>query len=391
MFLMIPRALHARIRSRLDQFPAVMLLGPRQVGKTTLARRVAADRDATYLDLEDPADLAKLADAGGYLRRHRGRLVVLDEIQRKPEIFPLLRVLIDEGIQSGLSAGQFLILGSASLNLLRQSGETLAGRVAMQELAPLDVRETGLDDRESLWVRGGFPPSFLASSDRRSAIWRAEFIRTYLERDLPRLGPRVPAETLRRLWTMLAHGQGDLLNASSLASALAVDGKTVAKYVDLLVDLLLVRRLTPYAANVRKRLVKAPRLYVRDSGLVHTLLRLDDAEAVLGHPVSGKSWEGFVVETLIRAAPERMQASFYRTATGVEADLVLELPADRLWMIEIQRSLAPKVSRGLRVAVDDLGPHQTFIAYPGAERYPVAPNIEVVGFRELAEELAGMV
>lgn len=390
MFLMIPRALHARIRSRLDQFPAVMLLGPRQVGKTTLARRVAADRDATYLDLEDPADLAKLADAGGYLRRHRGRLVVLDEIQRKPEIFPLLRVLIDEGIQSGLSAGHFLILSSASLNLLRQSGETLAGRVAMQELAPLDVRETGLDDRESLWVRGGFPPSFLASSDRRSAIWRAEFIRTYLERDLPRLGPRVPAETLRRLWTMLAHGQGDLLNASSLASALAVDGKTVAKYVDLLVDLLLVRRLTPYAANVRKRLVKAPRLYVRDSGLVHTLLRLDDAEAVLGHPVSGKSWEGFVVETLIRAAPERTQASFYRTATGVEADLVLELPADRLWMIEIQRSLAPKVSRGLRVAVDDLRPHQTFIAYPGAERYPVGPSIEVVGFRELAEELAGM-
>lgn len=390
MFLMIPRALHARIRSRLDQFPAVMLLGPRQVGKTTLARRVAADRDATYLDLEDPADLAKLADAGGYLRRHRGRLVVLDEIQRKPEIFPLLRVLIDEGIRSGLSAGQFLILGSASLNLLRQSSETLAGRVAMQELAPLDVRETGLDDRESLWVRGGFPPSFLASSDQRSAIWRAQFIRTYLERDLPRLGPRVPAETLRRLWTMLAHGQGDLLNASSLASALAVDGKTVAKYVDLLVDLLLVRRLTPYAANVRKRLVKAPRLYVRDSGLVHTLLRLDDAEAVLGHPVSGKSWEGFVVETLIRAAPERTQANFYRTATGVEADLVLELPADRLWMIEIKRSLAPTVSRGLRVAVDDLRPHQTFIAYPGAERYPVGPSIEVVGFRELAEELAGM-
>lgn len=390
MFLMIPRALHARIRSRLDQFPAVMLLGPRQVGKTTLARQVAAARDATYLDLEDPADLAKLADAGGYLRRQRGRLVVLDEVQRTPEIFPLLRVLIDEGIRSGLSAGQFLILGSASLDLLRQSGETLAGRVAMQELAPLDVRETGLDDHESLWVRGGFPPSFLASSDQRSAIWRAQFLGTYLERDLPRLGPRVPAETLRRLWTMLAHGQGDLLNAASLASALAVDGKTVAKYVDLLVDLLLVRRLTPYAANLRKRLVKAPRLYVRDSGLVHTLLRLDDAEAVLGHPVAGKSWEGFVVETLIRAAPERARASFYRTATGVEADLVLELPADRLWMIEIKRSLAPKVSRGLRVAVDDLQPHKTFIAYPGTERYPVGPSIEVAGFRELAEELSGM-
>lgn len=385
---MIPRTLHAKVDACLAQFPAVTLLGPRQVGKTTLARQVAATRDSTYLDLEDPANLAKLTDAGGYLRLQRGRLVVLDEVQRHPEIFPTLRVLIDEGIRSGSPTGQFLILGPASTNLLRQSSETLAGRMAVQELAPLDVGETGLGDSERLWVLGGFPSSFLASNDHRSSVWREQFIRTYLERDIPQLGPRIPAQTLRRLWTMLAHGQGDLLNASSLATALAVDGKTVAKYVDLLVDLLLVRRLTPYLVNVRKRLVKSPRLYVRDSGLVHTLLGLDDLEAVLGHPVAGKSWEGFVLETLIRSAPDRAQPSFYRTATGVEVDLILELPGGRLWAIEIKRGLAPKASKGLHVAREDIRPDKTFIAYAGVERYALGDGIEAIGFGELASLLA---
>ena len=384
----IPRTLHATVDSCLAQFPAVTLLGSRQVGKTTLARQIAATRETAYLDLEDPADLAKLTDASSYLRRQRGRLVVLDEVQRMPEIFPLLRVLIDEGIRSGSPAGQFLILGSASIDLLRQSSETLAGRMAVQELAPLDVRETGLGDSDRLWVRGGFPSSFLAADDQRSSTWREQFIRTYLERDLPQLGPRIPAQTLRRLWTMLGHGQGDLLNASRLATALAVDGKTVARYVDLLVDVLLVRRLTPYFANVRKRLVKAPRLYVRDSGLVHTLLGLDDMEAVLGHPVAGKSWEGFVLETLIRAAPDRARPSFYRTATGVEIDLILELPRDQLWAVEIKRGLAPKASKGLHVAIGDLRPDKAFIAYAGTERYALGDGIEAIGFGELAHLLA---
>lgn len=305
-----------------------------------------------------------------------------------PEIFPILRVLIDEAIRSGSSAGQFLILGSASIDLLRQSSETLAGRMAVQELAPLDVTEAGLGDSERLWVRGGFPSSFLASNDRRSSVWREQFIRTYLERDIPQLGPLIPAQTLRRLWTMLAHGQGDLLNASSLATALAVDGKTVARYVDLLVDVLLVRRLPPYLPNVRKRLVKSPRLYVRDSGLVHTLLGLDDLESVLGHPVAGKSWEGFVLETLIRAAPDRAQPSFYRTATGVEVDLILELPGDQLWAVEIQRGVAPKASKGLHVAREDIRPDKTFIAYSGTERYALGDGIEAIGFGELARLLA---
>ena len=240
-----------------------------------------------------------------------------------------------------------------------------------------------------LWVRGGFPRSFLADTEEDSVIWREGFIRTYLERDIPQLGPRIPAETLRRFWTMLAHAQGGLHNAAELARALAVDGKTVARYLDLMVDLLLVRRLPPYFANVGKRLVKSPKVYVRDSGLVHTLLRLDDLDDLLGHPVAGASWEGFVIENLLRAAPERTQASFYRTATGVEVDLVLELPGDHLWVMEVKRGLAPKVEPGLLRALEDLNPDRAFLLYSGAERYPKA-GIEAIGVREMAQELAAL-
>ncbi|MCY4601872.1 MAG: ATP-binding protein [Acidobacteria bacterium] len=385
---MLPRAQQARITERLRQFPAVALLGARQTGKTTLARHMAGGAASAYLDLESPADAAKLADATGYLRALRGKLVVLDEVQRAPGLFELLRGLIDERIHAGPAAGQFLLLGSASPELLRQSGESLAGRIAYLELTPLDIRETGAGHVSRLWIRGGFPPSFLAASEHHSVMWREQFIRTYLERDVPQLGPRVPAETLRRLWTMLAHSQGGLLNTAGLARSLAVDGKTVARYVDLLVDLFLVRRLPPFHANVRKRLVKAPKVYVRDSGLVHALLRLDNEESVLGHPVAGGSWEGFVVESLIRAAPERARASFYRTATGVEIDLTLELPGNRLWAIEIKRGLAPRVDRGLRVALADLQPERAFIVYGGEERYPAGAGVEVISLRELAEKLS---
>ena len=387
---MISRSLEATIIARLRQFPAVALIGPRQVGKTTLARRLAGGADSVYLDLEDPADVAKLGDAAGYLRTLRRRLVVIDEVQRAPGLFQLLRVLVDERIRAGEVAGQFLLLGSAAPDLLRQSGESLAGRIAYLELSPLDVRETGGHLASRLWVRGGFPPSFLAESDWQSAEWREQFIRTYLERDVPQLGPRVPAGTLRRLWTMLAHSQGSLLNMAVLARSLAIDGKTVARYVDLMTDLFLVRRLAPFHANVRKRLVKSPKVYVRDSGLVHTLLRLDDEDGVLGHPVAGTSWEGFVVETLIRAAPDRTRASFYLTATGVEVDLLLELPDDRLWAIEIKRGSAPKVQKGLRIALDDLQPDRTFLVYSGDERYPKGGGIEALGLAAMADLLAGL-
>jgi predicted AAA+ superfamily ATPase len=387
---MIPRSLQAPLEDRLRHFPAVALLGPRQVGKTTLARVIAEAADSLYLDLENPANLEKLADVRGYLGAQRSRLIVLDEVQRAPGLFQELRGLIDDRIHDGEPAGHFLLLGSASIDLLRQSSESLAGRIAYLELAPLDVREVGSEQQTRLWTRGGFPRSFLADSDSDSAIWRENFIRTYLERDIPLLGRRIPLETLRRFWTMLAHGQGSLLNAANLARALGIDGKTVASYLDLMVDLLLVRRLSPLHANVGKRLVKSPKTYVRDSGIVHTLLRLDDEDSVLGHPVAGMSWEGFVVETLIRAAPDRAQASFYRTATGVEIDLILELPDNRLWAIEIKRGLTPKVEKGLRVALADLNPDKAFLVSSGDERYSKGEGIEAIGLSALAEKLSGI-
>ena len=395
----IPRLLGAHVEDYMRLFPAVALLGPRQVGKTTLARAIAqtgggprgpgSRMTGLYLDLENPADQERLGDARGYLGAQRDRLVVLDEIHRAPRLFEVLRGIIDERVRAGETAGQFLLLGSASMDLLRQSGESLAGRIGYLELSPLDVRELDEGDHMRLWSRGGFPRSFLAPDDAASALWREHFIHTYLERDVPALGPRVPSQTLRRFWTMLAHAQGGLWNAAAFARSLAVDGKSVARYVDLLADLLLVRRLPPFHANVRKRLVKSPKVYVRDSGIVHTLLRLDDAEDLLGHPIAGASWEGFVVETLLRAAPERTRASFYRTATGVEVDLVLELPGNRTWAVEIKRGLAPAVGRGFRVALADVAPERAFLVHGGEDRYPKGEGVEAIGLRAMAEELAG--
>ena len=299
---MIPRRIEPLVQDRLDHLPAVALLGPRQAGKTTLAHAIAAKRKSVYLDLESPLDREKLFDPEFYLSGHEDDLVVLDEVQRTPELFATLRGLIDQGRRRGKKSGRFLLLGSASADLLRQS-ETLAGRIAYIELSPFDVLEIPRGSHEQLWVRGGFPESFLADDDLRSLIWRQDFIRTYLERDIPQFGPRIPAATLHRFWTMLAHAQGGLFNAAHLARGLAVDGKTVARYLDLMVDLMLVRRLQPFQANVGKRLVRSPKVYVRDSGIVHALLNIADRESLLGHPVSGGSWEGFVMENLIEAAP----------------------------------------------------------------------------------------
>ena len=385
---MIARQKLRLLRARLDQFPAVALLGPRQVGKTTLAELVAEERASVYLDLEDAAGREKLSDAALYLSGHEDKLVILDEVQRVPELFQTLRGLIDKGRRRGIRAGRFLLLGSASIDLLKQSGESLAGRIAYVELEPFNVLEVDGDAREELWIRGGFPDSFLAESDEASGVWRENFVRTYLERDIPQLGPRVPAETLRRFWTMLAHLQGSTLNAAQLARGLAVDGKTVARYLDLLVDLLLVRRLSPLCPNVGKRLVKSPKVYVRDSGIVHTLLGLDDRDAVLGHPVAGGSWEGFVLENLLGAAPERAKPWFYRTAAGAEIDLVLEMPGGRLWAIEIKRGLAPKLDKGFHHAREDLSPERSFVVYSGNDRYPKGDRVEVIGLGELAALLA---
>lgn len=385
---MIPRHKTYVVRARLDQFPAVALLGPRQAGKTTLAEALAEERPSIYLDLENPADREKLSDATLYLAGHEDQLVILDEVQRTPELFQTLRGLIDKGRRRGLKTGRFLLLGSASIDLLRQSGESLAGRIAYVELGPLTVTETDGNGNETLWVRGGFPDSFLAAGDEDSTIWRENFIRTYLERDIPQLGPRVPAETLRRFWTMLAHSQGGMLNAAQLARGLGVDGKTIGRYLDLLVDLLLVRRLPPFHANVGKRLVKSPKVYVRDSGIVHTLLGLDDRDAVLGHPVAGGSWEGFVIENLLSAAGDRIRPFFYRTSAGAEIDLLLEMPGGKLWAIEIKRGLTPSLDKGFHHAREDLKPARSFVVYSGTERYPKGKDIEVIGLRELSTILA---
>lgn len=381
---MIERRIAYRLEELIDNSPAVALLGPRQVGKTTLALEIAERRPSIYLDLESDGDLAKLAEPELYLSTHRDELVILDEVHRAPDLFSTLRGLIDSGRREGRRAGRFLLLGSASIDLLRQSGETLAGRIAYLEMSPVDALEVQPAEQARLWTRGGFPDSFLASSDRASLRWRQDFIRTYLERDIPLLGPRIPAETLRRFWTMLAHRQSSLLNAADFARALGVNGKTVAAYLDLLVDLLLVRRLEPWHANAGKRLVKSPRVYVRDSGLTHALLGLGTEEDVLGHPVAGASWEGFVIETILAAVPEGAAASFYRTAAGAEIDLVLQLPGHAPWAIEIKRSLSPRPEKGFHVACDDIKPERRVLIYPGAEAYPAAGGVEVLPMKALS-------
>jgi predicted AAA+ superfamily ATPase len=387
---MIRRRLQDRLVAAIDDNPAVVLLGPRQVGKTTLAQEVGSTRPSLYLDLETVSDRAKLADAERFLADHEDELVILDEVHRTPELFQSLRGLIDRGRRRGRTSGRFLLLGSASMALLKQSGESLAGRISYLELAPFDALEVGHDQIERLWLRGGFPPSDLASSDARSLKWRQDFVRTYLERDIPQFGPRISAETLRRFWTMLAHNQATLLNAASLARGLGVDGKTVAAYLDLLVDLLLVRRMPAWHRNVGKRLVKAPKVYVRDSGITHALLGIRSKDDLLGHPIVGQSWEGFIVETLRAVAPEGTEASFYRTSAGAEIDLVLALPGGQTWAIEVKRSSAPKVARGFHQACEDLRPHKRFVVYSGNDRFPLDADTEAIGVRELAGLLHGM-
>jgi predicted AAA+ superfamily ATPase len=387
---MIARRLTHALHEALNHVPAVALLGPRQAGKTTLAREVEAARGALYLDLESNADRARLADPEYVLGRQTDRLVILDEVHRVPGLFPVLRGLIDQARRSGRREGMFLLLGSASLDLLHASGESLAGRITHLELGPLDAGEAADMPLETLWLRGGFPDSLLAADEHWSLRWREDFIRTYLERDIPLFQPRMGGDPLRRYWTMLAHNQGGFHNAAQYARSLGIDQRTASAYLDLLEDLLLVRRLPSWHANVGKRLVKAPKVYLRDSGLVHALLGIQSLDALLSHPVQGGSWEGFVLENLVTAAGDRASVYFYRTARGSEMDLVLTWPGGELWAIEIKRSLAPKVERGFREAIADLRPGRAFVVYPGTGRYPLTEGAEVIGVREMMEVLAGV-
>jgi len=388
---MIERHVYQIVQDALDRQAAVALIGPRQVGKTTLALEIAEARPSLYLDLESRDDRDKLADPALFLKQYEDRLVILDEIHRTPELFQTLRGLIDAGRRKGHRTGRFLILGSASIELLRQSGESLAGRIEYVDMGPFNVLEVANKGKtlDKLWIRGGFPDSFLARNDADSLKFRKNFIRTYLERDVPQFGPRIPAETLERLWTMLAHGQGTLLNASRLASSLAVSAPTVTSYIDLLVDLLLVRRLRPLHANIGKRLVKSPKIYVRDSGLVHALLAIEDYNELSGHPVVGPSWDGFVIENLLAAVPSRTTASFYRTAAGAEVDLVLEFPGRaEIWAIEIKRGLAARPARGFFNAREDIQPARSFVVYAGEERYPVTEGVEAIGITDMVREVS---
>lgn len=384
---MIPRLIQPKLLEALAYSPSVALLGPRQVGKTTLALEVGNSLNAIYLDLESVQDLAKLSQPELYLQDHQDRLVIIDEIHRLPGLFPVLRGLIDKGRRTGLRAGRFLLLGSASLDLLKQSGETLAGRIAYLELSTFNVAEAGDLPMDRLWLAGGFPESMLTPDPVHGMRWRQDFIRTYLERDIPQFGPRIAAETLRRFWVMLAHNQGGLLNAAQLSRNLGVDVKTVNGYLDLLVDLMLVRRLSPWHANIGKRLVKSPKVYVRDSGIVHALLAIPDKESLLAHPVVGQSWECFVIENLLSAGMGEVQGFFYRTGGGAEIDLLLSWPDSSLWAVEIKRSLAPKPERGFHAACADLNPVRKFVVYPGVERYRIASDSEAISLSDLVGEI----
>ncbi len=393
---MIKRRLEARVLERLQNSSSVALMGPRQVGKTTLAFSISEAIRAVYLDLENRTDLQKVQNIAAFHLANSDKLIILDEVQRLPEVFAPIRGLIDAERRKGNKTGHFLFLGSASIDLLLQSSESLAGRISYIELFPVDTTEYLESPKElvklnKLWVRGGFPESLLANSDENSLRWRKDFIKTYLERDIPQLGPRIPAHTLERLWIMLAHIQGTSPNASKLAGALEISGMSVGRYIDLLVDLLLVRKLLPYTANIKKRLVKSPRVYVRDSGIVHALLNIGSLNDLLGHPVVGKSWEGFVVENIMSVIPQGAQAFYYLTSGGAEIDLLIDFGKNprEFWAIEIKRSPSAGVKRGFHEACQDLSPTRKFVVHAEADTFPMKEDILAISLFELMKLVSG--
>ena len=365
-----------RLRGLLNQFPVVGLVGARQVGKTTLARSLAAGAQGpvTFFDLEDPADMARLADPRLALESLTG-LVVIDEVQHSEGLFALLRVLVD---RPGNPA-RFLILGSADPKLLRQSSESLAGRIVYHELPPFALDETGSDSMHRLWVRGGFPRSFLAAAEEESRAWRSAFLRTFLARDLPQLGISVPVSTMRRFWTMVAHYHGNRWNAAELARSLGVSAPTVSSYLDTLVDALVVRRLNPWFENLRKRQVKAPKVYVADTGLLHTLLRIRTESALLGHPKCGASWEGFAMQEAVRILSVDWEDCYYwATHRGAEIDLLVFDEGRRIGL-EFKRTSAPGMTRSMHSALADLKLDRIFLVFPGDTRFRLHERVDAVG------------
>lgn len=386
---MLKRYTQPLVKKHLAHSPAVALLGPRQVGKTTLAKAVAGDTKSIYLDLEAAEDRLKLNDPVSFLGMHQDKLVVLDEIQRAPDLFTALRGVIDTNRQQGRKHGQFLLLGSASADLLRQTSESLAGRIRYLEMGGFSLLE--VDNHKShlnkLWLRGGFPESYLSEDDELAMDWLEDLIRTYLERDVPQMGFRVPAVRLRRLWTMLAHLQGEPINYSKIGANLEMDNKSVSHYIEILTDLLLIRRLNPWHKNVKKRLVKSPRFYVRDSGLQHRLLDIHSHDDLLSNPVLGKSWEGFVIENIHSVLPRRAETYFYRTAAGAEIDLVIQMPSSEVWAVEIKYGTAPRLGKHYSATCDDVGAHRKYIVYGGQDDFPIGEDVSMISLPKLMQEI----
>lgn len=383
---MIERALTEKAFKALQAMPVVALIGPRQVGKTTLAQEIGEDFDkpSTYLDLELDSDFNKFSDPEAFLSRFQNELLIIDEIQRKPDLFRILRGLVDIRKRAGERSGQFLLLGSASRDLLQHSSETLAGRIRYLELSPFSVKELHADDPsgfnpEKLWLRGGFPDSYLAPSDEESWEWRNDFISTYVERDIPLMGPAISATRLERFWRMLAHYHGQQINFTELGRSLEVSHTTIRNYLDTLTDFYMVRQVQPWSGNTKKRLVKSPKIYIRDSGLLHKLLNVSGIDDLLGHPVIGASWEGFVLENIIITLNSKWRYSYYRSSGQAEIDLVIETPDRETWAVEVKRSVAPKLTRGFYEACKDIQADRKFVIYGGNERYPMPNETEAIG------------
>ncbi|MBI5182486.1 MAG: ATP-binding protein [Nitrospirae bacterium] len=380
--MFIERGLEKTIIASLSKYPVVGLIGCRQVGKTTLAKTLQEKlrKKIIYLDLELPSDLAKLQEPELYLSRFTEHLVIIDEMQYMPSLFTLIRALVDKE----RAKGRFLILGSASPELIKQASESLAGRIIYHELTPFVINEAGFKNINTLWLRGGFPISYLAEDNNESLVWRETFIRTYLERDIPQLGIHVPAANLRRFWTMLAHSHGQLWNASQIARGLGLSAPTVKNYLDILEETFIVRQVQPYYFNIKKRLIKSPKVYIRDSGLLHALLRIKTFDDMQAHPVIGSSWEGFVIEQITGMLPQNTPIYFYRTGAGAEIDLLLFDSKNRPIAIEIKYSLSPKIEKGFYVACEDLSCKKGFVVYPGEESYPISKNVYMLPLKEIA-------
>ena len=394
---MIIRSLENKIIQALNAMPIVAILGSRQVGKTTLAFEISnnkLNKTVSYLDLELDSDLAKLSDPEAFLKRFENKLLIIDEIQRKPDLFTVLRSLVDARKRAGEKNCQFLLLGSASRDLLQHSSETLAGRIRYLELPPFSLPEVNVTNPsatiiEKLWLRGGFPDSYLANDDNESWQWRSDFISTYVERDIPLMGyNRVPTTRIKRVWSMLAHCHGQQINLSSLGKSLEVDHKTIRFYLDILTDFYMIRQLQPWSGNTKKRLIKSPKIYIRDTGLLHRLLNIVDFESLLGHPAIGNSWESFVIENILNNLSDKWQYSYYRTSDQHEIDLVLEGGNQQVWAIEIKRSSAPKVSKGFHRACEDIKATKKFVIYGGEDQFPLAADTQVIGLAEFLTMLS---